>query len=300
MKVEAAKQLAPSVIMTLPQSELMANLKAVTEEGIMLPTRVHSCLVNIAAAEHLMAADHSDEGIRRLVSCSKPWVVDPQALSIDDKDTWKLGNVAGLDQAARNEWFIDTYMTGFIVKHIGAGEPRANSIKAGCAFLVDVWNKDTFNAEVDDDTASLMEKCLRSCRVLTAIITYDVALLDPDMWDDIDWLGKLRNSSSLDIDSVVAVAIQDSGWFGSRFSKWLEYRAVVERLGDQLTSDLQMWDALDKFDIKTASETTDVVQRLCVCVQAGLAAGYAQQSHTSGLGEAEEHRAERPRVAECL
>lgn len=263
-KVEATKQLAPPVIMTLSQPELLANLQAVTEAGIALPSTTQSCMVSIAAAEHLLVADHTDDGIRRLVSCSKPWVAKKEELTIDNKDSWKLGNVVGLDEDARIEWFLDTFMTGFIVKHMAAGDSKVRLVKSGCACFVDEWNNDTFSAELGDATASMMEKCLRCCRVLTAIISYDISSLEPELWDDIDWIGKLRNSSSLDIDSVVAVAIQDSDWFGQRFTQLLNYRPVVERLGDQLASDLDFWETVAEFTTDNAAEMTDTVQRLCM------------------------------------
>lgn len=126
--------------------------------------------------------------------------------------------------------------------------------------MVYEWNKDSFKAGLGDATASMMDACLRCCHVVAAVVTHDVASMDPESWGDIDWLGQLRKNMPLDIDSVAAVGIRDSGWCGVCFSELLEHRPAVERLGDPLASDLEMWGALAKFGIDLAPETSKHVE----------------------------------------
>lgn len=85
-KVEVAKQLAPDVITSLPEAELLANLRFMEESDIPLPTGVLSCLVSIAAASFIGPAGHADQALQHLIRCAKPWTIgEPEPFKYDDK-----------------------------------------------------------------------------------------------------------------------------------------------------------------------------------------------------------------------
>lgn len=268
-EVEVAKQLAPEVIASLPEAELFANLRSMEEHDTPLPTEVLSCLVSIAAAGLIGPAEHSDQALHDLLRCAKPWTVgEPSLFKYDDKKTWILSNAQGLTESEKLDWFIETFMSNFLVELLSAGEAKSARVFATCAALIARWDEDTSDAEIGDATAQAMDSCLKIARVLQAIISYDVSPLTPDTWEDIDYISKLRESASDTVDCSMAVAIADADWYNERLTKLLLFRVAVERSSEQFVADMNFWESLGTgFDPGRVADMRAGLSRLCVCGQ---------------------------------
>ena len=178
--------------------------------------------------------------------------------------TWSLGKIVDLGEQEKAEWFVSTFLDNCVFKMVSSGSPQAQRVRMACELMIEEWEAATATADIGDFTADAMEAVLRCCRVLISLVGCDIANLKDDSWSELDHIGKLRHSAAEGIDASLAVSIAECEWYNMRLSNILEYRPVVQRIGEQFVLDTTFWNGSSGLwcDV-VRQEVVEATTRLC-------------------------------------
>ena len=78
VQVEAAKQLAPDVLLSLPDTELKVNIDVLVEAQLEFPPVTKCMLVAVRAARLQASLGFKGDNLQPLIHALKPWSVPSQ------------------------------------------------------------------------------------------------------------------------------------------------------------------------------------------------------------------------------
>ena len=266
-QVEVAKQLTKENIPSLPPDELHQFLSTMHMADQDVPISTKGALATLQVSQHLISAEHNREQLSALIRSIKPWPsTDQTEFKTTEPITWRLGLLTGLPEKTRVDWFVESTFEKFLIPLIEQGEDKAARVLEFCTQMIAAWESE-LDAEVADYTAAVMDICLRCWRVLQNILTFDVAQLCEDSFNDMEFLRKSKDSVHEGPDVLLSVTIDETEFYCTRIEKLLASRGACTRLNPMVAKDgetLKQVAPLGEHTAQTYIELTKVCQNICL------------------------------------
>ena len=262
----AAKLLTPDSIAQGILQEIMVALREICNAGVPLLLETKAALLTREVTERMESSTNMPAKVSSLVSACLPWVdrgSSPVLFQPLDRTTWSLQQLVDLPERDRLDWFTNTAFSSLLLPAVEAGEPQFGTVTQYCQAWLGAWEK-CILYDLSDATMRLTERCLRCWRVLSLLSSFDVAVLDDELWNDLDYVCKLKGSQDTGVEVLLSLTLHDTNAYAKRMLRLLDSRPKMMKHMDQFSRDSQFIDNLpDCVSEEVALELTEICRRAC-------------------------------------
>lgn len=162
---------------------------------------------------------------------------------------------------------MNTFVSDYLMSLLDAGGQKSKMMVAAAQAMITEWIKDTVDADIGDLCADTMDGVLRACRVVSALV-FDAGDLQDELWADITFLGKLRDSSADTVEAIVAVGIANNDFYNSRMTKLPDMQPAIQKHNELFVTDRSFWESSEgKFAADECADVIAAVRKLSLFAQ---------------------------------
>ena len=221
----SAWKISPACIKDLNVEEIDSHLAVIRDSGVVVPAVTLGGLLVAEASICLQRGQSEMSACQELVDMVQIWG-DAGTFDINkDRKTWKLRNVAALDDASRVHWFTNTLIAKLMGLLASQGESKHMHLLAFCKFFVAKWDRDSPTAEVAETLLMGIDECLQCCRALVGLISGNIH--DSDSLKDIIAVFTERSSVTSSGMQSLSLALHDSEFYREKMQRVVDATAGI-------------------------------------------------------------------------